>query len=93
MATQSVSSREYKSMLRADRFKEARTAVAEFWKGVRALASDLSIPSKGKLALTRERQIVFLDTADERLAQNNLVLRERREGKLVQYTLKARSPD
>ena len=81
-----LTSREYKLMLRTDRFSGAesdcRKAVASFWQAAGGHLQKAGVETAGKLehaAPDKQRRIVFLDTADKALfRQAGLVCRLRR---------------
>jgi hypothetical protein len=100
MARPFITSREYKVMLRARRFRgdeEAlRRATMEFWREFRRTIGPFVINSGGDLdKIEKTRLIVFHDTADHLLYRNGYIFRERR-GEAAgrrEVTLKFRHPD
>ncbi len=89
-----VKSREYKVMLDHLRFYKVDEQVSCFWSEMQHMAKQIKVEAENKLALEKQRTILFLDTPDHSFRRNGLVLRQRQEidGDL-QYTLKSRSPD
>ena len=85
-----LTSREYKLMLRTDRFSGAesdcRKAVASFWQAAGEQLQKAGVETARKLdhaEQDKQRRIVFLDTADKALFRDGgLVCRlpERRDG-------------
>jgi hypothetical protein len=92
--------REYKLLLRADRFTHSQQ-FHKFWKVTRRVAKSLGIAirKRGKPMETHLREVIFFDTPKFRLYNNGFILRRRtfyRDG-LPQpeheLTLKFRDPD
>ena len=95
-----VQYREYKLLLRPDRFGESQQ-FHKFWKIARRVAKSLGIAirKRGKPMETHLREVIFFDTPKFRLYNNGFILRRRTfygDG-LPQpeheLTLKYRSPD
>lgn len=100
MGRQKVVSREYKIMLRADRFKgggsAVRRAAGAFWRDLRREVRDLIALGGTSLHRVESRRLIsFLDTPDRRLNAATYVFRERRdlESGAREVTLKFRHPD
>lgn len=100
MANPKVISREYKIMLRAERFsgdEAARCRTANrFWAEFRRAVSPVVINTRGELDdIGKARFIVFYDTASHRLNTNGYLFRERSDepGGDREVTLKFRHPD
>jgi len=72
-----VSPREYKVMLRGRLFEARRAAVEAMWEEVKVTAAILGIDEKKSLEPSEKRKIVFYDTPDFTLRNNQLVLRRR----------------
>jgi hypothetical protein len=92
-----IDCREYKMMLDPRPFREAAGALEMFWDDVQDLASALGVGVGGQFDLdkVRHRTITFLDTPDNTLHANGLILRRRgkqNNGK-TEYTLKCRDAD
>src|SRR5579863_10361398 len=92
--------REFKLMLRADRFTHSQQ-FHKFWKLTRRLAKSLGIAirKRGKPMETHLREVLFFDTPKFRLYNNGFILRRRtfyRDGvpqPQHELTLKFRDPD
>jgi hypothetical protein len=92
--------REYKLMLRADRFSNSQQ-FHKFWKITRRLAKSLGIAirKRGKPMETHLREVIFFDTPKFRLFNHGFILRRRtfyRDGlpeSEHELTLKFRGPD
>ncbi len=92
--------REYKLMLRADRFSHSQQ-FHKFWKITRRVAKSLGIAirKRGKPMETHLREVIFFDTPKFRLYNHGFILRRRTfyRGGLPQpeheLTLKFRGPD
>jgi hypothetical protein len=93
-----ITSREYKVMLDHRAFADRDNAVRSFWSEVVDFARPFKLGdglATSTLAETKQRAIVFLDTADLTLNDNSFILRRRVKtgaGK-AEYTLKCRSDD
>jgi hypothetical protein len=89
-----VTSREYKLTFRPKCFKKRREAVALVWRDAAKMAKSLGLKGRGEFKTLAERSIAFLDTKQESLRENGLILRQRTESNGdAQYTLKLRDPD
>lgn len=91
-----VTRREYKVMLDHRLFLDRKPAVEAFGRDLHSCAARLTkIDCEGEFTSTRKREIVFLDTADQTIALNELVFRQRTDlvKGVTEYTLKCRSPD
>lgn len=92
--------REYKLLLRAERFVHSQQ-FHKFWKITRRVAKSLGIPiyKRGKPMETHLREVLFFDTPKFRLYNNGFILRRRTfyRGGLPQpeheLTLKFRGPE
>src|ERR1700694_5718530 len=92
--------REYKLLLRADRFNRSQQ-FHKFWKITRRVAKSLGIAirKRGKPMETHLREVIFFDTPRFRLFNHGFILRRRTfyRGGLPQpeheLTLKFRGPD
>ena len=100
MERQKVVSREYKIMLRADRFTGGGPAVRRtagaFWRDLRRGVHDLIALSDSNLHRVESRRLIaFLDTPDRLLNGASYIFRERRdlESGAREVTLKFRHPD
>src|SRR5262245_56246256 len=100
MTRRPVGSREYKVMLRPERFAgtedEVRLVVDAFWQEVGELLAELDIPTAGSFdAVKAHRRIRFFDTAERGLNGRRYILRERIdvESEERQVTLKYRHAD
>jgi hypothetical protein len=73
-----VQYREYKLLLRADRFGESQQ-FHKFWKIARRVAKSLGIAirKRGKPMETHLREVIFFDTPKFRLFNNGFILRRR----------------
>jgi len=97
---QHVVSREYKVMLKKERFVGLQVDLLEragdFWHAFEDSIQDIVFDTDGSLKRVEKQRIVrFYDTADRRLRENNYVLRERvdlNSGKR-EVTIKFRHPD
>ena len=97
---QTVASREYKLMLKADRFKgdeaQLRQAGAALWADLVAVVVPYAINVTGTAEVEhKRRQVSFLDTSERWLRSNDYVVRERKDldGSEREITLKFRHPD
>ena len=98
--TQNVVSREYKVMLRKEKFVGSQDDLlkqaGKFWNAFKDSIKDIVFDTDGSLdKVDKERSIRFYDTADLRLRKNNYIFRERvdlRKNKR-EVTLKFRHPD
>ncbi len=93
-----VTSREYKIMLRAERFAGEEQQVLEaatgFWSDFEnAVRASVIDTDKTLDRIKRRRTVRFLDTADHRLRENGYVFRERSDRNGSEVTLKFRHPD
>ena len=100
MTRERVGSREYKVMLRPERFAgsedECRQAVEAFWADVGRALERLEIPTQGSFdEVKARRRIRFFDTAELGFNARRYILRERVEvdGDERQVTLKYRHAD
>ena len=100
MEHKKVTSREYKVMLRPDRFRgdEARVLkrAGAFWEDFERILRRVDCSPKGRLAeIEDRRRISFLDTASKRLNRDDYIFRERQDLSSGQreVTLKFRHPD
>ena len=100
MTRRPVGSREYKVMLKPERFEgtedEIRLAVDDFWQTVGELLEELDIPTEGAFdEVKAHRRIRFFDTAERGLNGRRYILRERIdvESEERQVTLKYRHVD
>ncbi len=97
---QNVVSREYKVMLKKQRFMGSQVNLlqraAEFWHDFQGSIQDIVIDTDGSLnEIEKERSIRFYDTADRRIRRGDYVFRERVDLKTNkrEVTLKYRHPD
>lgn len=97
---QNVVSREYKVMLKKQRFMGSQVNLlqraTEFWHDFQASIQDIVIDTDGSLnEIEKERTIKFYDTADRRIRRGDYVFRERVDLKTDkrEVTLKYRHPD
>lgn len=96
-----ISSREYKVILKRERFAGPREVVSDlildFWKTFQSAIEGLVPGASGKLDKWEDDRLIrFFDTSDKGLLGEFLILRERSEfgtGKDRTLTLKFRSPD
>ncbi len=100
MAARTVTSREYKIMLRPGLFsgddEQLIDAAGKFWVAFREGIADLSPRTEGKLAEIRKRRMItFYDTPEQDLYANGYVFRERNDvdGDKREVMLKFRHPD
>lgn len=100
MARRPVVSREYKVMLRPERFAgsddDVQTAVGSFWADVGRVLADLDVPTDGDFdEVKARRRIRFFDTAERLLDGNRYLVRERIDvdGDERELTLKFRHSD
>jgi hypothetical protein len=99
VARPKITSREYKVLLRANRFQGDHAGLGQpataFWQGFRQAVREVALDADGRLAVGERRLIRFHDTSDRRLARNAYVLRERIDRATGQreVTLKFRHPD
>ncbi len=98
--TQNVVSREYKVMLRKDKFVGSQDDLLKqaekFWNAFKNSIKDIVFDTDGSLdTVAKQRSIRFYDTADLRLRKNNYIFRERVDLKTKEreVTLKFRHPD
>ena len=97
---QKVVSREYKIMLKKERFfgpdDTLLKQAADFWRAFKTSIEDIVLDTDGNLDKVEKRRVVrFYDCTDRRLRKNNYVFRERIDlvkGKR-EVTLKYRHPD
>lgn len=90
-----ITSREYKLMLNADRFKNRKEGADAFWELAAALVEEQGGKAKKKIE-EKERRVWYLDTPDFELRRAGYVLRLREEmeaAKRFKLTLKFRHPD
>lgn len=88
-----IESREYKMLIRHEGFFDPREAVSVVWEEIESAVETIAaVRTKGKFDEKESRRIVFLDTPDNTLRRNGLLLRQR-TGERVEYTLKCRSED
>ena len=97
---QNVVSREYKVMLRKEKFVGSQDDLlkqaAKFWNVFKDLIKDIVFDTDGSLdKVEKQRTIRFYDTEDLRLRKNNYIFRERVDLKTKkrEVTLKFRHPD
>src|SRR5262245_62080032 len=95
-----VISREYKVMLRPNRFTGSEHDLLEkagtFWKDVADAVAKIALGSSGKLDTVDKRRLIsFLDSKGDGIAAGGYVFRERRnlDGTGRELTLKFRHPD
>ena len=100
MANKIIGSREYKIMLKAEKFNGNEPTLLEaarsFWNGFQQAIHELVIDTDGSLdKITKRRTIRFYDTNACRLRNNAYVFRERVdiENGMREVTLKFRHPD
>lgn len=100
MAKKIIGSREYKIMLKAEKFNGNEPTLLEaarsFWNGFQQAIHELVIDTDGNLdKITKRRTIRFYDTDACRLRNNAYVFRERVdiENGMREVTLKFRHPD
>jgi hypothetical protein len=100
MGAPRVISREYKAILRAERFrgdqKALLRAAGDFWQEFRQAIGTVAVDTDGKLnEIGAPRFVRFLDTADHMLNQQGYLFRERRGEKAGEreVTLKFRHAD
>lgn len=75
-----VDSKEYKLVLRVDRFADRPRGVDEFWSSVRAVAEGIPLQVNDSDEEPEQRQVRFLDTTDFQLRDNyQYLFRERIE--------------
>jgi hypothetical protein len=98
--SRNVISREYKVMLRADRFsgteKQALAAAGELWHDFSTAVGPVVHRMKGTLGtIEKQRLIVFLDSEAQHLRASGYIFRVRRalDGTQPEATLKFRHPD
>jgi hypothetical protein len=81
VARSKISAREYKVLLRADRFSGDEIAIADaaaaFWRGLRGASEGIVLDVDGGLAVGERRLIRFYDTPDLCLRRNDYIFRER----------------
>ena len=88
-----ITSREYKLILNADRFKDRQQGTEAFWELIECLVEKLG-GKAGKKAKEEERQTYYLDTVGLALYQQGFILRVREEQPDVsKITLKYRHTD
>src|SRR5688500_1145403 len=97
---QKVISREYKVMLRPQRFaggeKALRRAAGAFWRDFGRALDDDAVRAEGDLGERKEQRLIrFLDTPAQALNAGSYIFRERRAlaGGDREMTLKFRHPD
>jgi hypothetical protein len=97
---QNVTSREYKVMLRANRFdgdeQQMRSLVDEFWTAVSGILDTLGIPVDGAFTDVKARRLIrFFDTDEHKLNAEQYIVREREDIDTGEreVTLKFRHPD
>ena len=95
-----VNSREYKIMLRPEKFpggeEQVLRGAADFWRDANKVLGPAVLGAMGDLDKVQEhRTIRFFDTSTERLNRNAYIFRERADsnGKTREVTLKFRHPD
>jgi hypothetical protein len=100
MRPQKVISREYKVMLRANRFGGDERALAKaagaFWHDFTRAVSDIVRRTDGTLAAVESRRVIrFFDTKQNGLNETGYIFRERRDAKKAEreVTLKFRHHD
>jgi hypothetical protein len=99
MTRQLVTSREYKIMLRPERFageeKRLRKKAKKFWRDFEREIRPVVVDTDGDLdKMAKRREIRFYDTPSRRLFKNSYVFRERvDESGKREVTLKFRHPD
>jgi hypothetical protein len=100
MGRQEVKSREYKVMLRADRFggpdDAVRARIAEFWADLGRALGDQETSLEGAFGeIKHRRRVRFYDTEDHFLHESSYVFRERVDADTGarEMTLKYRHPD
>jgi hypothetical protein len=100
MGRQDVKSREYKVMLRADRFAgpddTVRARIAEFWADLGRALGDRATSLDGSFEeIKHRRRVRFYDTSDHLLHESSYVFRERVDADTGarEMTLKYRHPD
>ena len=59
-----VDSKEYKILLRVERFADQACGVHQFWSRVVAVAGEIPLPVNGSMTKRKERRVQFLDTKD-----------------------------
>jgi hypothetical protein len=100
MKSQKIISREYKVMLRPDRFggpeKQLLTAAREFWRDFARSTASVVLDADGTLKnIEKRRLVVFLDTGAQHLRDGGYIFRVRRalESGPPEVTLKFRHAD
>lgn len=88
-----IASREYKVMLRRERFGDVAKALKQFHRELESIASSARCELRGRFDSVSERRISFFDTKDRLLGGNEMILRRRTRKKRTEYTLKCRSRD
>lgn len=90
-----ITSREYKLMLNADRFKDRRQGVLAFWNLVHFLVTKQNGVIIEPQNEEKRRRTSYLDTVGLDLHQHGFALRLRQESEQEEYkvTLKYRGPD
>ena len=95
-----VNSREYKIMLKADRFAgdeaEVYKAAGNFWRDSARAFTGLVLGTLGDLNQLHARRLIrFYDTPGHQLNKNSYIFRERaaEDGPNREFTLKYRHPD
>ncbi|MCG8605743.1 hypothetical protein MJD09_12200 [bacterium] len=98
--TQKVVSREYKVMLKKERFVGAQDLLLEhaedFWNAFENAIHDIVLDIDGSLdKIKKQRRVRFHDSPDRRLRKDNYVFRERMDLRTEkrEVTLKFRHPD
>jgi hypothetical protein len=92
-----VTSREYKVIVDGSLFSDVEAALSEILDDIDHLGQSVDVEVAGnfKVKEPAERSILFLDTSDDTLRENGLLLRQRvkkKSGK-TEYTLKCRTED
>lgn len=99
MSDQTVSSREYKVMLRPGNFtgseKSILSAAHSFWREFAKAITGVASPNEDLTDVKTRRLVRFYDTRDTRLNTSGYIVRERRsiDNDLREITLKFRHPD
>jgi hypothetical protein len=97
LTNRTVTSREYKLMLRADRFRDRRRGAETFWNLVRFLIQDVQNNEVYREQDEELRRLTwYLDTPGTELRKHGFVLRVREESDAEEpfkVTLKYRAPD
>jgi hypothetical protein len=89
-----IASREYKLLVSHESFTRPDEARQSVWEQIEEAVQPLpGIETTGDLDEEETRRIVFLDTPEQTLRRNGLVLRQRADDHALEYTLKCRSED